>query len=72
MVDGVLFKDGIAQIYTHCKVCHAQFVIHAHEDGYKQWANGKARIQDAMPQLNEDNRELLISNVCGECWEKVM
>lgn len=72
MVDGVLFKDGKAQIYTHCKCCQKQFVIHAPAEGYNQWARGVRFIQDAMPQLNEDERELLISNVCGECWEKVM
>jgi len=28
-------------------------------------------IQNALPELSEDYRELLITNTCGECFDKM-
>ena len=35
---------------------------------YKNWQEG-ALIQDALPYLTTDQRELLISATCGTCWD---
>lgn len=71
-IDGVLFKDGVAQIYTHCICCQSQHIIKAPQEGYNAWAKRDKKIQDAMPMLSEDDRELLISGLCGDCFEEVM
>lgn len=71
MVDGVLFKDGMAQIYTHCPNCMKQFVLTVPEQAYKAWARKEAHIQDAMPMLSADERELLLSGLCPKCWNKL-
>ena len=34
------------------------------------WKGGKY-IQDAMPYLSADERELLISGTCGTCFDKM-
>lgn len=39
-------------------------------EGMTNWRKGKL-IQDCFPELNTDDRERLISGVCGECWEKI-
>jgi hypothetical protein len=39
---------------------------------YLEWKEGKiSHIQDALPELSADNRELLISGVCGECFDNM-
>ena len=39
-------------------------------DDYQSWQNGKL-IQDAMPYLTISQRELLISGICGTCFDKM-
>ena len=36
----------------------------------KRWEDGEL-IQDAMPYLSAGERELLISGVCGKCFDKM-
>jgi hypothetical protein len=39
-------------------------------DDLQQWKDGEL-IQDAMPYLSADEREILISNICGLCFEQM-
>ena len=34
------------------------------------WQSG-TNIQNAMPYLSADDREILISGICGECFDKI-
>jgi hypothetical protein len=34
----------------------------------KRWQEGQ-NIQTAMPEVSEDDRELLISGICGKCFD---
>lgn len=38
---------------------------------YEQWQTGSL-IQVAFPDMSVDQREILISGTCPECWEKNM
>lgn len=38
---------------------------------YTQWLNGGALIQNALHFLSSDERELLKTHTCGECWGKI-
>jgi hypothetical protein len=38
--------------------------------GLIAWKEGML-IQDAMPELSADERQLLISGTCGKCWDKM-
>ena len=50
-----------------CRMCGREFAIDVDANDYRDWQNGKC-IQDAMPYLTADERELLISRTCGDCW----
>lgn len=54
-----------------CKICKREIHILVPRGGYSLWARGLKSIQEAMPQLSEDDRELLISNICGRCFDKL-
>jgi hypothetical protein len=59
--------------YTHiarCHCCYQDKVIKANVKDFLDWQAGKL-IQNAMPYLSVDDRELLISGTCGPCWEKI-
>lgn len=39
--------------------------------GLNAWAAGKL-IQEVFPMVDSVGRELLISGICGRCWDKMM
>ena len=51
-----------------CRICGDGFEITVSKEAYERWKGGEL-IQDAMPELDEDARELLISRTCGICWD---
>lgn len=52
-----------------CPFCGNSFVLSVDEDDYLAWRGGML-VQDAFPYLSAEERELLISGICPECWEK--
>jgi len=55
-------------IETNCPMCGETHLITVPIEGYARWQNG-ACIQDAMPELSADDREMLISGICPRCWD---
>lgn len=53
-----------------CRICHVSEQIDIPREDIKKWQDG-ALIQDAMPYLSPDQRELLISGICGPCFDKM-
>ena len=58
-------------IDVECQVCHTKRQVMVPAMGYLQWSIGQVRIQDAMPRLSAEDRELLISQICPTCWDKL-
>jgi len=52
---------------SHCDETHSVLV---NQIDVAEWKAGKY-IQDAMPYLSADERELLISQTCGVCWDEM-
>jgi hypothetical protein len=50
-------------------MCDADHIVQVPQEGYVQWQAGEL-IQKALPSLNDDDRELLISGTCPGCWEE--
>jgi hypothetical protein len=50
-----------------CKWCEKSYELNVLDKGFALWKKGEL-IQDAMPELSADDRELLISGTCGKCW----
>ena len=63
-----MVATGIVEVT--CVLCGSKHTIIVPTAGYKLWASGQAKIQDALPGLPEDERELLMSNICPKCWDK--
>ena len=55
---------------VHCVQCGQKREIECTEAEYKAWRGG-TRIQDAMPRTPAEQRELLISGICGACFDKM-
>jgi hypothetical protein len=51
-----------------CRVCLETFHVSIVPSEYVRWQNGEC-IQNAMPNVSAEDRELLISQTCGACWD---
>lgn len=40
-------------------------------DSLENWANGEGLIQDMLPNLLAEDREILISGICKKCQSKL-
>ena len=58
-------------VEVECVMCHIKHNVIVPIAGYHKWATGQAKIQDALPGLSADERELLMSGICGECFNKM-
>ena len=59
--------DAFTVVCRHCETSHTLLV---NITDVAEWKLGKY-IQDAMPYLSVDERELLISGTCGTCFDKM-
>lgn len=64
--------DGIPSVEVDaiCRTCENISTFIVTESGWSAWRNGTL-IQNALPELNKADRELLISGTCGDCWNKL-
>lgn len=58
----------LMKITGTCWRCQAEQDVIVPQKGFDQWQNG-ANVQDAFPHLSPDNREFLISQTCGCCFD---
>lgn len=57
-------------IVAVCRLCGDQHEIVVGTMDYALWKGG-SYIQDTMPYLTPDQREMLISGTCGPCFDKM-
>lgn len=62
-------KSRTWKIGYECNECHIYQIIKVHPDDYIKWSTGTI-IQDAMPYLTPDESEIMISGMCGKCFNK--
>lgn len=54
-----------------CISCHETSRLEVDENAYRNWKNNGMLIQKALPSLTDGERELLISGICGECFDSM-
>lgn len=65
-------ETGGSQIVVRgsCRCCHKTQTVVAPKEGWDAWKAG-SHIQDVMPDVPRGERELLISGVCGLCFDEM-
>lgn len=61
---------GTLHVGAECTECGETFGFDTSKAAYDAWVAG-AHIQNVMPHVSPSLRELLISGVCGECFDKI-
>ncbi len=54
---------------TLCGKVHKPVILDAEK--YYQWIVRNVSIQDAFPEMSAEEREILISGTCPECWKEL-
>lgn len=57
-----------ACISVDCVSCGEGYMFGVSESGYQAWLAGE-KVNIAFPELDAASREMLISGVCGVCWD---
>ena len=58
-------------IRIRCHSCGQVFELSVDKQRFEAWEQKKGYIQDLLPELTDDQRELLISETCGSCFDKL-
>jgi len=59
------------KIWRTCIECDQRVEIRVHGADYDKWRRG-GLIQQVMPYLSAGEREILISGICGTCFDKLI
>tara|TARA_B100000519_G_scaffold50424_1_gene40728 strand:- start:891 stop:1100 length:210 start_codon:yes stop_codon:yes gene_type:complete len=53
-----------------CNTCDEAKSVEINPNDLRRWKEGEL-IQEAMPYLDASQRELLVSGLCGECFDRI-
>lgn len=53
-----------------CQLCHEIKEVHCTDEQYQNWQDGML-IQQAMPDVPAEERDLLMSGICSECFDRI-
>ena len=63
-------NNDTMEVMATCRFCGTTHTMTVCIDDYFDWQNGEL-IQRAMPYLTPGERELLKSQTCQACWDKM-
>lgn len=61
---------SIVTVRDNCVKCNRKVEFEVTSQEFKNWQDGML-IQRAMPNLNADQREFLMSGICGSCFDEM-
>ncbi len=70
MRHAVTIDETTATVDVTCKECNVNYTIVLPKEPYIKWQTGTS-IQKVFPEIDLDTRELLISGICGQCFDKL-
>lgn len=60
-------QPQMIEVAGRCRLCREPFDVIVSLDSWHAWRTGTL-IQNAIPELSKETRELLITGVCADCW----
>lgn len=65
------FKTPIELLFRY-DVCKNDFKITVEAEDYDSFLDNEVSVQECFPYLSADERELMISGMCGSCFDNLM
>ena len=54
-----------------CRICGRPVKINMYPSDVERYNTSQIKVQDAFPYLSADEREMILSNTCGDCWTRL-
>ena len=65
-------KNEKINVNVPCGFCHTEYKVEMTESQFNELQSSHRRhIQDIIPELAPEMRELFISGMCPKCWDKL-
>ena len=67
-------KEYDVEVECKCPICGETSFVKLNADQYRRysrWLRKEGLIQDLLPELSADQRELLKTGICSACWESL-
>ena len=65
-------KTEKVNVNVPCGFCHTEYKVEMTESQFNElMAPHRRHIQDIIPELSPEMRELFISGMCPKCWDKL-
>jgi len=64
----------VIRVGARCRMCSKVVTLDLTDEEfvrYQAWEQRKMLIQDALPNVSPEVREVFISGTCGECWNRM-
>jgi hypothetical protein len=74
MITGYEYGKGETLILTirPCPSCRQSHKLTVNQFAFENWADRFASLEEAFPELTPAQRELLLTGIDGECWDKAV
>ena len=59
------------KLIVTCISCKKDFNLFINQKDFNDYKTGEFFIQDILHYLNKDDRELIISQTCTDCWNEI-
>ena len=56
---------------VRCKCCGQETPVSVDLEDLGAWKRGEKLVQNAFPYLPASKRELLMTRICPDCWDKM-
>lgn len=60
--------NGRVAIHVRCPLCKKQQTVIVSRPQFVKLRSGEGLIQNILPEYNAEQRELVQTGICGECW----
>ena len=59
----------IVHVTDRCKTCFQEVTVEWNRVALMQWQTGHYNIQEVAPSMPVDDREFMLSGICGTCFD---
>lgn len=59
------------KIRTTCPLCGKVNYVEVSAIGFMRWQEEGVNIQNALPELSDNERKMLKTGICPTCWDKM-
>lgn len=63
--------EAMTMCFVPCRMCGTTYVFEVPQNELRSWQNSNQPIQKAMPSATVEQRELLLTQTCPVCFDKV-